>query len=205
MRLQGSKHGFFASDGGFTLPFSVWRHFASERVSACLFFQLLEPGTPLSFGGCALSSFYTRKLEEAEKRVHPHSISGKVCFTPRLTLILQMASRPVEQSRRSPPNSLHMKNTLFALFAALALVGCSDEKRAVDNNAEAQKEALDRRQEAVDDAAGAAKKQAEIDAKVEKANIEAQKESEKAQLEADKKKVDAQAEADKATIDATKP
>jgi len=97
-----------------------------------------------------------------------------------------------------------MKKLIPVVLVAFALIGCDQQKTAIDNNADATKTAIDNRKEAVDVAAAAAKKQADVDATIEKAKIEADKVAAQAQLDANKKKADAQAELEKAKLDAEK-
>ena len=74
----------------------------------------------------------------------------------------------------------YMKRMLFALFAAVALVGC-EKKNEADAGV---KDAINQQKDSVDSAAKDAKKQ-----------IDANADAAKAQLEADKKKIEAQAAA----------
>jgi len=141
-----------------------------------------------------------------------------------ITTMLEMRMRPVYGVKsggsgytpwRSPPNAvistgkatiyILMKILIPVVLAALVLVGCDQQKSAIDDQKATTKTAIDQEKKAVDNAATAATKQAETDAEVEKAKIERNKLSAQAQLDADKVKADAKAEFEKAKVDATKP
>ena len=97
-----------------------------------------------------------------------------------------------------------MKYLIPVALAAFVLVGCDNQKTAIEDKQEATKSAIDTRKDAVDVAAKDATKQADVDAAVDKARIEARKVAAQAQLDADKKKADALAALEKAKVDAEK-
>ena len=68
-----------------------------------------------------------------------------------------------------------MKQTLLAIFAAAALVGCNKEKAAIEDNKDMTKEVINDQKDAVDASAKAAKKQTDVNAEIDKAKIEAKK------------------------------
>lgn len=86
-----------------------------------------------------------------------------------------------------------MKQIVIAIIAAVALVGCNQEKADIERSKEATQESLDKQKDAMGAAAKDAKKQVEVN-----------KDINQAQIDAEKKKVEAQAEADKAKVDAVK-
>jgi PBP1b-binding outer membrane lipoprotein LpoB len=97
-----------------------------------------------------------------------------------------------------------MKLLIPMILAAFVLVGCDQQKAAIDDNATVTKSIIDQEKKDVNAAAVAATKQAETDALVEKAKIEQNKLATQAQLNAEKVKADAQAEFEKAKLDAAK-
>lgn len=111
-------------------------------------------------------------------------------------------------TRRLPnPNQDNtMKQTTLAILAlsSFLIVGCDQQKAAIDSKAAATKEAIENTKDAVNTAAADATKQTDANATIVKADIEASKESAQAQLDADKKKADAEATAAKAAVDAAK-
>ena len=66
-----------------------------------------------------------------------------------------------------------MKQTILVIFAAVALVGCNQEKAAIEDNKDMTKAVINDQKEAVDATAKAAQKQTDADAIVAKAKIEA--------------------------------
>jgi len=89
--------------------------------------------------------------------------------------------------------------TLLAL-STLVLVGCDQQKAAINDKTDYTKDALDDQKRAVAEEAADATKRSELNATIEKANIEAAKVATQAQLDADKIKADAEAAAEKAKV-----
>ena len=104
-----------------------------------------------------------------------------------------------------PTNKMKLMKLLIPMIlAAFVLVGCDQQKAAIDDNATVTKAVIDQEKKDVNAAAAAATKQAEADAIVAKAKIEQNKLAAQAQLNADKVKADTQAEIERAKLDAAK-
>ena len=115
-----------------------------------------------------------------------------------------MTKNQIIKHRHLLQGSLNPISLALFSFAALLLVGCDQQKAAIDAKADATINALDDRKEAVKEEAADATKRTDLGATIEKAEIEAQKVAAQAQIEADKVKADADATAAKARVDAVK-
>lgn len=138
----------------------------------------------------------------------PHRIAAELLPLPRVRVTPH--GRAAADAVNSPwkttiqtTNSL-MKKLFPVALLAFALIGCDQQKAAIDNEKVLTKTAIDQEKKAVDTAAGVATKQAAADAAVEKAKIEQNKLAAQAQLDADKVKADAKAAFEKAKVDAAK-
>ena len=101
--------------------------------------------------------------------VSPHS--ARFRMSPDYLRVLEKTL--TANKHQQQPRLQIMKHLIPVAIAAFVLVGCDQQKTAIDDKKEATKSAIDNRKDAVDVAATAAKKQAEVDAAVEKAKIEA--------------------------------
>ena len=105
-----------------------------------------------------------------------------------------------------------MKNTIIALVAALAIVGCKEnnkmnepsgaQKENIKQSEKAQKDTLEQQKKDIQKSASATKKQISDSASAEKERVEAQAEAAKADITAQEKKVEAEAKAAKADAEA---
>ena len=99
---------------------------------------------------------------------------------------------------------LNPANMALLALSTLLVVGCDQQKAAIDANRDEAQDAIDARKEVVAAEAVDAAKRTDLNATIDKAGIEAEAIATKASLDAEKIKIDAKAAADKATVDALK-
>jgi 3-hydroxy-3-methylglutaryl CoA synthase len=99
---------------------------------------------------------------------------------------------------------LNPVTTSLLALSALVIVGCDQQKTAIDDSTDHTQSMIEERKDAVAADAADATRRVDVNADIDKANIEAEKVATEAQLDADKIKAGAEGAAEKARVDAVK-